>query len=304
MDHFTLIPLATIPGFMTTSVPNITTHWPAPAKLNLFLHILGQRADGYHLLQTVFQLLDVGDTLSFTPDDSGKIRRAYELPGVSAEQDIILRAAQLLRPLAIRPDAGVRIELSKQLPIGGGLGGGSSTAATTLVALNHLWNCCQTPAQLAQLGLALGADVPVFIHGRSAWAQGVGEELTPLDLPPAWFVILAPKVSVSTAEVFSDPQLRRECPAITIRDFLAGRGEPSNVCEPRVRVRYPEVAAALDALAAFAPARMTGTGACVFAAFTTESAAQHTWAQLAGQWRGFVARGVNRSPLLERLGTI
>jgi 4-diphosphocytidyl-2-C-methyl-D-erythritol kinase len=287
---------------MNPPVPTTTTHWPAPAKLNLFLHILGQRADGYHLLQTVFQLLDVGDTLSFTPNDSGQIRRAYDLPGVAPEQDIILRAAHLLWPLADTPAAGVRIDLSKRLPIGGGLGGGSSTAATTLVALNRLWNCRQTPTQLAQLGLALGADVPVFIHGHSAWAQGVGEELTPLDLPPAWFVVLAPTVSVSTAEVFSDPQLRRDCPAITIRDFLAGRVALSNVCETRVRVRYPEVAAALDALAAFAPARMTGTGACVFATFTTESAAQQTWAQLAGQWRGFVARGVNRSPLLERLG--
>ena len=288
---------------MSTSSNNPSTHWPAPAKLNLFLHILGQRPDGYHLLQTVFQLLDVGDMLSFIPDDSSEIRRAYELPGVAPDKDIILRAARLLQPLAKTPGAGVCIDLNKRLPIGGGLGGGSSTAATTLVALNQLWHCRQTPTQLAQLGLALGADVPVFVYGHTAWAEGVGEELTPVDLPEAWYVVLAPRVSVSTAEVFADPQLRRDCPAITIRDFLAGRAELSNVCEPRVRVGYPEVAAALDALAAFAPARMTGTGACVFATFPTESAAQQTWNHLAGQWRGFVARGVNRSPLLVRLET-
>lgn len=285
---------------MTTPVSTIT-HWPAPAKLNLFLHIVGRRPDGYHLLQTVFQLLDYGDTLSFTPDSSGQIHRSYDLPGVTPAQDIIIRAARLLQPLAATANAGVTIELHKQLPIGGGLGGGSSTAATTLVALNQLWQCRQSLPQLAQLGLGLGADVPVFVQGHSAWAQGVGEELTPVELPPVWFVVLAPDVNVATAKVFADPQLRRDCPAITIRDFLAGRAELSNVCEPRVRVGYPEVAAALDALAAFAPARMTGTGACVFATFATESAAQHTWAQLAGQWRGFVARGVNRSPLLDRL---
>ncbi len=289
---------------MITPVSTTTTHWPAPAKLNLFLHIVGRRADGYHLLQTVFQLLDIGDTLSFSIDDSGQVTRAYDIPGVTAEQDIIIRAAQLVRPLAADAKAGVYIELDKQLPIGGGLGGGSSTAATTLVALNHLWKCQQSPAQLAQLGLTLGADVPVFIHGHSAWAQGVGEELTPVVLPPAWFVVLVPNVNVSTAKVFSDSQLRRDCPAITIRDFLAGQAGLSNVCEPRVRAGYPAVAAALDALAAFAPARMTGTGACVFATFATESAAQQTWAQLSGQWRGFVARGVNRSPLLERLDRV
>ena len=276
------------------------TRWPAPAKLNLFLHIIGRRPDGYHLLQTVFQLLDVGDTLIFEPLSDQTISRAYDIPGVPYEKDIIIRAAQLLQHTC-GVTQGVRIDLEKRLPIGGGLGGGSSTAATTLVALNHLWGCRLSVDELARLGLQIGADVPVFVRGQSAWAEGVGEHLTPVRLHPAWYVVLAPRVSVSTAEVFSDPQLRRDCPAITIRAFLAGQAQLSNICEPRVRGRYPEVAAALDALGVFAPARLTGTGACVFAAFATEEAAQRAWDQLRDRWSGFVARGVNTSPLLEQL---
>ena len=274
------------------------TRWPAPAKLNLFLHIVGRRADGYHLLQTVFQILDVGDSLTFEPLPDRTITRDYDIPGVPYEKDIIIRAAKLLQHTC-GTSQGARIGLEKRLPIGGGLGGGSSTAATTLVALNQLWDCHLTLDELAHLGLQLGADVPVFVRGQSAWAEGVGEQLTPVSLPPAWYVVLAPRVSVSTAEVFSDPQLRRDCPAITIRAFLAGQAQLSNVCEPRVRGRYPEVAAALDALSVFSPARLTGTGACVFAAFATEEAAQQAWEQLRNHWSGFVARGVNTSPLLE-----
>ncbi|MBI1423358.1 MAG: 4-(cytidine 5'-diphospho)-2-C-methyl-D-erythritol kinase [Gammaproteobacteria bacterium] len=272
--------------------------WPAPAKLNLFLHITGRRADGYHLLQTVFQLLDAGDELRFRVTDDGVISRAYDLPGVSEEADLVLRAARALQAHS-HTRLGAAIHLSKRLPQGGGLGGGSSDAATTLVALNHLWQCGLSPAALAELGVRLGADIPVFVHGHSAWAEGVGEVLAPVELPGRWFVVLAPQVNVSTPKVFSDPQLIRDCPPITIRDFLAGRGQ--NVCEPVVRTRYPEVAAALEALSRFRPARLTGTGACVFAAFATEQDARSAWAELAGQWQGFVAKGVNTSPLLTTL---
>lgn len=272
--------------------------WPAPAKLNLFLHITGRRADGYHLLQTVFQLLDTGDELAFELREDSRIVRDYDLPGVSAEADLVVRAAR-----ALQQQCGVRqgatVHLHKRLPAGGGLGGGSSDAATTLVALNQVWQCGLSLPALARLGLSLGADVPVFVQGQSAWAEGVGEILQPVELPTRWYVVLAPAVNVSTREVFADAQLIRDCPPITIRDFLTGRGQ--NVCEPIVAARYPEVASALAALSRHAPARLTGTGACVFAAFDTEQAARAAWAELAGEWQGFVARGVNRSPLLTKL---
>ena len=283
---------------MNASYP---TCWPAPAKLNLFLHITGRRADGYHLLQTVFQLLDFGDDLTFRVTPDGVITRDYDLPGVSAEADLVVRAAQALQAHCDLRQ-GVTIHLNKRLPAGGGLGGGSSDAATTLVALNHLWGCGLSPAELAELGQALGADVPVFIHGHSAWAEGVGERLTPIALPEHWFVVLAPGVNVSTAEVFSHAQLIRDCPPITIRAFLTGAGQ--NVCQPVVCAQYPEVAAALEALSRFAPARLTGTGACVFAPFDSEQAARSAWTELAGQWQGFVAKGVSRSPLLLTLQQI
>lgn len=272
--------------------------WPAPAKLNLFLHITGRRADGYHLLQTVFQLLDYGDELQFLLTEDGRIARDYELQGVSEDADLVLRAAKMLQDHC-QCDLGVSVRLYKCLPAGGGLGGGSSNAATTLVALNQLWHCGLGPDELAEMGLRLGADVPIFIHGYSAWAEGVGERLVPMELPERWFVVLAPNINVSTAQVFSDPQLIRDCPPITIRDFLTGRGQ--NVCEPMVCAKYPEVAKALDALSHFAPARLTGTGACVFAAFESEQTARTAWTELSGQWQGFVARGVNTSPLLTSL---
>lgn len=275
--------------------------WPAPAKLNLFLHVTGRRADGYHLLQTVFQLLNFGDELTFRVTRDGVISREYDLPGVSTATDLVMRAAHSLQAHC-RTRQGVAIQLNKRLPAGGGLGGGSSDAATTLVALNHLWGCGLAPVKLAQLGLQLGADVPVFIYGHSAWAEGVGERLEPIPLPERWFVVLAPAINVSTAKVFSDPQLIRDCPPITIRAFLTGQGR--NVCQPVVCAQYPEVAAALETLSRFAPARLTGTGACVFAAFDTEQAARLAWSELGRQWQGFVAKGVNRSPLVTMLQQI
>jgi 4-diphosphocytidyl-2-C-methyl-D-erythritol kinase len=269
--------------------------WPAPAKLNLFLHIIGRRDDGYHLLQTVFQFLDFGDRLRFTLRTDGRVQRLNALPGVTPEHDLVVRAAHLLQQ-ACDSTQGVDIEVDKRLPMGGGLGGGSSDAATTLVALNHLWQCGLDQATLARLGLQLGADVPVFIQGQAAWAEGIGEQLIPVALPEPWFVVLCPPITVSTAEVFSAPQLRRDCPPITIRDFLAG-GDVANVCEPLVRARYPEVDAALRDLDAFAPARMTGTGACVFAAFDEVAVARKVYEALANKWPGFVARGMNTSQL-------
>lgn len=281
---------------MQASDTHDTLIWPAPAKLNLFLHITGQRSDGYHELQTVFQFLDYCDELRFTLCGDGQIERQTALAGVPAEQDLIVRAARLLQQ-ETGTGRGVRIALNKRLPMGGGLGGGSSDAATTLVALNLLWGCGLSDDALAELGLRLGADVPVFVRGRAAWAEGVGEHLEPVAPPEPWFVVLVPPVEVSTAKVFSHPQLIRDCPPIKIRDFLAGR--VSNVCENIVRRLYPEVDAALADLARLGDARMTGTGACVFAAFATEAEARDALAALIPTWDGFVARGCNRSPLLD-----
>lgn len=276
--------------------------WPAPAKLNLFLHITGQREDGYHLLQTAFQFLDYGDELSFEVREDGEILRATELPGVPAAQDLVVRAATLLQRHSGSRQGAV-IHLHKRLPMGGGLGGGSSDAATVLVALNHLWKTGLTEAELIQLGLQLGADVPVFVHGQAAWAEGVGEQLTPLTLDEPWFVVLAPEVEVSTHAIFSDPGLTRNSAPITIARFLAGEGH--NDCEALVCRRYPQVRQGLEWLSRFAPSRMTGTGCCVFAAFTRESAARAALRSLADEGKlvmqGFVAQGRNRSPLLQRL---
>ncbi|RLA34617.1 MAG: 4-(cytidine 5'-diphospho)-2-C-methyl-D-erythritol kinase [Gammaproteobacteria bacterium] len=267
--------------------------WPAPAKLNLFLHITGRRADGYHDLQTVFQLLDVGDDLHFSVRDDGRIVRLRPLDGIADESDLTLRAARLLQ-VETGTRFGAGIELVKRLPLGGGLGGGSSDAATTLVALNALWDTGLTLEELAVLGQRLGADVPVFVHGQSAWAEGVGERLTPLALTPRWYLVLVPDCHVATPEIFNAPELTRDSKPITIPDFLAGRGR--NDCEPIVAKRYPEVAEALRRLDG--AGRMSGTGACVFAAFDDAAAAQRA---LPTGWRGFVARGVDRSPLLDRL---
>ncbi|HHJ11752.1 MAG TPA: 4-(cytidine 5'-diphospho)-2-C-methyl-D-erythritol kinase [Chromatiales bacterium] len=275
-----------------------TPLWPAPAKLNLFLQVTGRRADGYHELQTVFQFLDHGDALAFLPAPAGEIRRQNEVPGVPEAEDLVVRAARLLATES-GCGQGVTIVLDKRLPMGGGVGGGSSDAATTLVALNALWGLGLSEDELARLGLQLGADVPVFVRGRAAWAEGVGERLQPVDLPEPWYLVLCPPVAVSTAAVFADPQLTRDSPPITICDFLSGRGE--NTLEPVVRRLHPEVGEALDWLAAHAPARMTGSGGCVFAAFGTRREARQVLEQAPEGWQGFVARGRNRSPLLDRL---
>jgi 4-diphosphocytidyl-2-C-methyl-D-erythritol kinase len=281
-----------------TDLPAADHPWPAPAKLNLFLHITGRRPDGYHELQTLFQFLDYGDELRFYPAPAGVIELLRPLPGVPAERDLCLRAARLLQAHSGRR-VGVAIELRKRLPMGGGLGGGSSDAATVLVALNRLWGVGLEPDQLAGLGLQLGADVPVFVRGFAAWAEGVGERLTPASPSEPWYLVVAPPVSVSTAAIFSDPELTRNTPPITIADFAFGAGH--NDCEPVVRRRFPAVDVVLAWLREYGPARMTGTGGCVFLPLAEEPAA-HALAQLLPpDWIRFIARGCNRSPLLARL---
>ncbi|MEN8177362.1 MAG: 4-(cytidine 5'-diphospho)-2-C-methyl-D-erythritol kinase [Pseudomonadota bacterium] len=272
--------------------------WPAPAKLNLMLRIVGRRADGYHELQTVFQFLDYQDQLFFTPRPDSRVVISAPLEGVAPEQDLSFRAARLLQTKT-HTKQGIEIRLEKRLPMGGGLGGGSSDAATTLLALNQIWEAGLSMTQLADLGIALGADVPIFMHGHAAWAEGIGEQLSEIDLPEPWYLILTPDCQVSTAEIFASPDLTRNSPRIKIRDFL--QGERNNDCLPVVRRRHPEVAEALDWLGEHAPAQMTGTGACVFAAFSNESAARAVYRQLPGDLQGFVARGTNQSPLLDKL---
>jgi len=258
------------------------------------LRVVGRRSDGYHQLQTVFQFLDRGDWLWFRPRADGAIVRASAMPGVPPELDLSVRAARLLQQAAgIRQ--GTTLRIVKRLPLGGGVGGGSSDAATTLVALNEIWRAGLTLTELAALGLTLGADVPVFVHGRAAWAEGVGEQLTPLELAEPWFVVLMPACAVATGTVFNDPDLTRNSPPITIADFMAGEG--GNACEPVVYCRYPPVAAAARWLAQFGQAHLTGTGACVFAAFANAASAEQVLARLPADWNGWVARGCNRSPL-------
>jgi len=268
--------------------------WPAPAKLNLLLRIVGRRDDGYHLLQTVFQFVDIADQLNFNLRTDGVIKRASPLEGVSEDQDLVVRAARLLQQ-ATGTMLGAEIKLDKQLPMGGGLGGGSSDAATTLVVLNVLWDVGLSEDRLAELGLELGADVPVFIRGYAAWAEGVGESLTPVDLPEPWYLILVPPCHVSTTEIFSDPKLDRNSPPIALDDFLSGCVD--NNCLPVVCEHYPEVAAALEWLNQHAQARLTGTGGCVFAAFEDESGARQLLKQVPEPYQGLVGRGMNHSPL-------
>lgn len=272
--------------------------WPAPAKLNLFLHITGRRADGYHTLQTVFQFLDIADQIHLRVIPEQTIRLMTPLETVAPDQNLTVRAARLLQSEA-QVSQGVEIQLEKRLPMGGGLGGGSSDAATVLVALNRLWGIGFSVDRLAELGLRLGADVPVFVRGYAAWAEGVGEQLTPITPPEPWYLVLVPPVTVSTAEIFSAPELTRNTPPIKIPDFLSGAG--GNDCEAVVRGRYPVVGQFLDWLNRFGRARLTGTGGCVFAAFTERAAAQRALDQLPADWRGFIAQGRNRSPLYEEL---
>ena len=272
--------------------------WPAPAKLNRFLHITGRRADGMHELQTVFQFLDVGDELAFTLRTDSRINHRNPLPGLDPEQDRTVRAARLLQA-ETGCRQGIDIQINKHLPLGGGLGGGSSDCATTLVALNQLWGLGLPEDRLAALGLSLGADVPVFVRGRAAWAEGVGERLTPVDVDEPWFVVICPDCEVSTARVFNAPGLTRSTPPMTIRGFLEGSG--GNDCEPVVRQLFPVVAEALDWLGQHAPARLTGTGGCLFAPFTDRQTAAAVAALVPSRWQAFVARGLNESPLLKHL---
>lgn len=284
---------------------------PAPAKLNLFIHIIGQRNDGYHLLQTVFQILDYSDEITLTLRDDSKIQRElkakYEdkICDIDAESDLTVRAARLLQQ-ASQCKFGVDITLKKKLPIGGGIGGGSSDAATVLHGLNQLWDCKYSEQQLSELGVQLGADVPVFIQGKTAWAEGIGEQLTPLELDEKWFLVIHPGVSVSTAEIFADQGLTRDCEPLTITRFLQGSESNNftNIFEPVVKKKCSQIALAIEWLASYSPARLTGTGSCIFASFDSETAAKKVLADLNQQsngWSGFVAKGVNQSPLFSAL---
>lgn len=270
------------------------TTWPSPAKLNLFLHITGRRSNGYHELQTVFQFLDYGDTLSFEATLEPNIQLLTQIEGVEHDKNLIVRAARALQQYA-GSTKGALISLDKRLPMGGGLGGGSSNAATTLVALNQLWNCQLSNDELAQIGLELGADVPVFIHGQAAWAEGVGEKLSPISPPEPWYVVIIPPCHVSTSEIFSTTELTRDCEPITISRFLSGEGR--NVCEDVVKDHYPAVFESLSWLAQYGKARMTGTGACVFVDVNSQQQAQKIMGGLPESWQGFVAKGCNISPL-------
>lgn len=272
--------------------------WPAPAKLNLFLHVTGRRPDGYHEIQTVFQLIDLADDLDFVPRADGEIRRVAGPVEVPATDDLSLRAARRLQA-AGNCSRGADIRLEKRIPVQGGLGGGSSDAATTLVALNEIWGLRLPVDALAEIGLELGADVPLFVRGQSAWAEGVGERLTPLELPERHFAIVFPGVGIRTAEVFQAPELTRKTPETTIRGFLKAGGR--NDCEPVVTGRSPAVRRALAWLVRRGQAQMSGTGSCVFAAFADRGSAQAALEGLPPEWRGFVARGLDRSPLQERL---
>ena len=269
--------------------------FPAPAKLNLFLHVTGRRPDGYHLLQTVFRFIDRCDFVSLRVREDGEIRRVSDLAGVPPEADLCVRAARLLQQ-ASGCRLGADISVEKILPMGGGLGGGSSDAATTLIALKRLWNIDMSRAQLLDLALQLGADVPVFVYGRSAFAEGIGERLQAVELGPAWYLVLTPQVAVSTAEIFAASELTRNSKAITMAAFL--RGEGHNDLEPVVCQRYPAVADHLRWLRRYRNAAMTGSGGCVFCAFDSEAEARALFDRLPADLRGFIARGLERHPLI------
>jgi 4-diphosphocytidyl-2-C-methyl-D-erythritol kinase len=273
-------------------------YWPAPAKINLFLHVTARRDDGYHNLQTHFQFLDYCDQLEFNINEDAEITRLNDLPGVPVDDDLVVRAARLLAPYA-PSGSGVAIKVEKLIPAGGGLGGGSSDAATTLVALNELWKVHMSRSELATLGLSLGADVPVFVHGHSAWAEGVGEKLTPLEAAEGTALIVHPGCSVATAEIFTHPQLTRDTPAIKIHDLASS--VVGNDCEAVTCKLYPEVERALEWLRQFGDARMSGTGACVYALFESISHADRVALEMPEQWAWFVAQRRNVSPLMETL---
>jgi 4-diphosphocytidyl-2-C-methyl-D-erythritol kinase len=281
----------------TLNTMDWTSEWPAPAKLNLFLHVVGRRPDGYHLLQTVFRFIECADYLRFAPRVDGEIVLATPTPGVAEEADLTVRAARMLQAhTGCRQ--GASITLRKHLPMGGGLGGGSSDAATVLLALNHLWQTGLPRSELERIGLALGADVPVFVHGRNCFAEGVGERFIDLELPAATYLILHPAAHVPTAAIFGAATLRRDTPPLDPSQWRPGIGH--NDLEPVACAAFPPVAAALDWLRGFAPeAMMTGSGACVFAAFADPAAAQAVFDQRPSGWRGWVARGLAQHPLAE-----
>lgn len=289
----------TLRVFMSRALPPLAPEewsaWPAPAKLNLFLRIVGRRDDGYHELQTVFRLLDWGDELHLRVRHDGQIRREGELDGVPAEHDITVRAARLLQQQA-GTTLGADIAIDKRIPMGGGLGGGSSDAATTLVALNHLWGAGLEPDALAELGRQLGADVPVFVRGRTAWAEGVGERLSPLALPRRHYVVVDPGEQVPTAALFQAPELTRNAPRATISSFVSGE-IAENAFEPVVRARHPRVAAALDWLGGFGRAKLSGSGGCVFLETPSEIRALAIARQCPAPFRAQVAAGADRSML-------
>lgn len=268
----------------------------APAKLNLFLHITGQRADGYHELQTLFQLLNFGDSLLFRASDapglSLHLDASSTIRDVPLDDNLILRAARLLLQHSGK-HASARIQLTKHIPLGAGMGGGSSDAATTLIALNRLWGLNLSQRELADLGLQLGADVPLFVLGKSAWAEGIGEQLEPVELPDAWYVVVMPDCEVATAQIFTQEHLTRNTSAIKMADFLAGRSR--NDCESVTCGLYPEVEKALNWLGQYGPARMTGTGAAIFARFDDESSARAVLDALPANQQGFIAQGINSS---------
>jgi 4-diphosphocytidyl-2-C-methyl-D-erythritol kinase len=272
--------------------------YPAPAKLNLFLHVVGRRPDGYHLLQSAFALIDAADRLRFAVRRDGEIRRVSDLPGVEAEADLAVRAARLLKEHT-GTALGADIEVDKRLPLGGGVGGGSSDAATTLIALNRLWGTGVPRPDLQALGARLGADVPFFIFGRNAWVEGVGERLAPLDLPPAWYLVLVPPVAVPTREMFAAPELTRDTEPLKMEDFSAHeqQGRFRNDLEAVVAARYPAVASHLAWLGARGGGRLTGSGACVFARFESRASAERVLRELPGSMKGFVAQGLEQHPL-------
>lgn len=274
--------------------------WPAPAKLNLMLRIVGQKPDGYHLLQTVFQFIDLCDWITFHPVDDGRVCLQKPIPGVAEADDLTVRAANLLKT-ETGCESGVRIAVAKNLPMGGGLGGGSSDAATTLVIINELWGLQLSKEKLMELGLTLGADVPVFVYGYSAWAEGVGEKLEKLNIPERWVVVIKPECHVNTKEIFSAKNLTRNSKSIKIADFIAGQHQ--NDCTEVVCQFYPAVKDALVDLSRFAEARLTGTGACVFAQFDSESDAVSAYQSLKDKWQVYLSKGVNVSPLFSKLNS-
>ena len=276
----------------------ISLGWPAPAKLNLFLHITGQRQDGYHLLQTVFQFIQLIDVIDFTILESGLVRRSSTSLKIDERDDLVIKAAQKIKKRS-GSKLGVDISVKKNIPIGGGLGGGSSDAATTLVALNELWQTGLSIDELSEIGLSLGADIPFFINGNAAWAEGVGDKLTPINLDECFYLVIYPNCGISTKAVFEASDLTRNTPRITIRDFHDGNGK--NDCESHVRNHYRDVTEALDWLGGYASSKLTGTGACLFAQFSDENEANEVKYKLPTKWQGYVVKGINKSPLLGRL---